>query len=181
MDTFVYLLRGQGGLLTSPGVDYMASEITRLGLSPRVYDWNKWMDVVADIITKPVKSNFVVEGFSLGGNATTWIEEVLKTGTIEGQRVSIPTSHEIALLLALDPSTWTLVSPLLSNVRRAVLFHDVDPLNPVGHAEFVAGTGFDPHNLIVYQTYDLHLFVDLDPWIQQICLAEIKSLLARTT
>lgn len=49
--------------------------------------------------------------------------------------------------------------PLGKNVRRAICFHDTNPLNPVGHAYLKKGPDFNG-TLITIDTSDLHLNVD---------------------
>jgi len=184
LPTLVYLIHGQGGKATSLGIDWMAAEINKIkGTRVKVFDWGDWQSIVRDIYTKPVKSHIILIGYSLGANATEWIQQVLKTGSLQGNHIvsKLVPGYSIGLLVAMDPSIWTVSVPLLSNVRHALLFHNVNPVNVVGHADLVAGTGFNPSNLRVVTTWDLHWSpipgtdVDTDPYNRQIVIAAVKA------
>ena len=161
----IHLLRGLGGNALSQGMDDFEHVIQSRYPHARVkiWDWNEWHAVVTDMRRQPVGTPFVLIGYSMGANEVTGIAE---------------TGIPIVLLVAMDPTLWDSMSPLLPSVRRAVLFHDVNPLNIVGHAELTAGKGFDPRRLIVHTTWDLHSEIDKDIAIRNIILAELATALA---
>lgn len=86
----------------------------------------------------------VILGYSNGGSELTYVCQM---------------GFPVDLALALDPTIWLSMVPLGKNVRRAICFHDTNPLNPVGHAYLKKGPDFNG-TLITIDTSDLHLNVD---------------------
>lgn len=158
---FIALLRGLGDVATSAGIDTLAAKLRVKYPYAHVivYNWYDWQHTITDMRAQPPGTTFVVIGYSMGANETTGISDA-----------GLP----IKLLVAMDPTIWDTVSPLHGNVAKALLFHDVNPLNPVGHAVLTAGEGFDPHNLTVITIWNWHLNVDTDVQVQAHTLSAIE-------
>jgi hypothetical protein len=156
-----YVLYGQGGAFFSPGIANLAGRLR--AISPRlevaVYTWSDHNAVVSDIRRQPEGTRFVIIGYSLGANATTWISN----------DVTVP----IDLIVAYDPSVLSTVTPAGSNVRRAILYHN-SSLEPFGHAR-IPGPTVETH-----ETSMAHVAVQFSEQLHAITFDAVRRVLDST-
>jgi pimeloyl-ACP methyl ester carboxylesterase len=161
-----YFFRGQGGSFTSPGVDNLAAYAKQVkGVRfAHVYNWDQHPAAIENIsiLSKEKGEKFFLFGFSLGGNACTWVADRLPKVSFE---------H----LIALDPTIWTTNSPLKSNVKKALVFHNRNWLNIFGLATLYPGSGFKASNLETINIWDFHLAASLNKKYQDRVLKEITE------
>lgn len=139
----IYVIYGQGGIITSGGMAVLAGRIR--GLWPQAvvstHGWNNPGAIARDVLVQPASTQIVLVGYSLGANCTTWVSQAV------GER-------EIALAVAYDPSVLSIVTNPGANVKRLLLYHNSD-WEPEGHAVF-AGKQIEttqismPHLAICY-------------------------------
>jgi hypothetical protein len=134
----------------------MAAQARKLGHQADVFVYEQIDQAKAKCLLM-LRGGFkiVVVGYSLGAG----------TATLLGWYVPLD------LLIALDPSVWGYNYFINKKfVKRSVLWHGTNPLEPLGHAG--TNLGFD----VIHDTLDPHLFIDLDPAIQADVFAEIKTI-----
>jgi hypothetical protein len=159
MTVYCAFIRGQGGQITSPGMDQMAAKARALGIQADVFNYQDIASVNAAIARHRVQGHKIaVVGYSLGA------------GTVE----AISAQHiHLDLLMALDPSMLGYNYKLdPKTTKLSILWHDSDWLlsGPLGHA------GLDLGFNIVHETLDPHLFIDIDPTIQANVLGNLVNL-----
>lgn len=161
---YVHLLRGQGGVYTSAGVDAMGKKIQAMAPSASVKTWNwgDWQNTLRDLRFHKGDAVRVVIGYSLGANAATWIEAA-------GPEL------QIDLLVALDPTVWSTMQPIHKNVKKVLLFKNDNPLNVVGLAGVTLTPGFDMSRMTVVHTLKPHLEEDWDPDITAQIVMAVRS------
>ena len=108
MSTYAALVRGQGGFLTSPGIDLLAADARRQGVVADVFNYSDWVAIEAVIRQRRGMGDKVaVVGFSLGNS----------TGTYLGTR------DRIDLLICIFESSFAAnYPPDHDNVGHSVLF-----------------------------------------------------------
>lgn len=157
-----YVLYGQGAAKTSIGMVLLAGQLRKLDprLSVTQHNWKDYGTVVADIRRLPAQTPVVVVGYSLGANATTWISNAVPFRAIK-------------LVVAYDPSIWSLVLPAGPNIERALLYHNNGP-DPWGHARIFG--------LQVETTETLmpHLAVDFSNKLHSKTLDAVRRVLKET-
>jgi C1A family cysteine protease len=169
----IYLLRGQGGVATSGGVDQMANTLRSRypSASVSVWDWGQWQQAYSDMRNNAAdaSSRNILIGYSLGANGVDWI--------------SVQTPRpKIDLGVFLDPTVWSQLFPIHDNVQRALVFKNDNPVNVVGLANVPTVPDFDMRRLTVIHTWLPHLEEDWDPSIQQTILAAVdKAIQAMAT
>jgi hypothetical protein len=155
----VYVLYGQFGATFSPGMTNLAERLR--ALSPRLevatYDWSDYAAVVSDIRNQPKGTRFVIVGYSLGANATTWISSNVQ-------------SVQIDLIVAYDPSVLSIVTPAGSNVRRAILYHNNSP-ESLGHARITGPT------VEVHESTTSHLAVQFSEQLHAVTFDAVRQVL----
>jgi len=162
-----YIMYGLGNEASSGGMDTLAAEIQKISplisVAP-VYDYYNWEDIVTDIKKQPSSTKIIVIGYSMGANRVTNIA------------AAIPKTP-ISLLVAYDPTVYSPVLPLGSNVKQAICFHSTtfNLLGNVGHALLTAGPGFNKKNLQTISTTDTHPYVDTDQKLHDHTLAAVKT------
>jgi hypothetical protein len=161
----VEFLEGLGDDFTSPGVLAMAAQVRKLGadFSATVRRWYQWRDAATALKARQPGDARAVVGYSNGGSEVTGVSDA---------------GFPLDLLVALDPTIWLACSPLHGNVKRAICFHNVNPVSsfpPVGHASLTTAPDFKG-TLRTIDTWDLHMNVDTDPVIQAAVLAAIRQL-----
>lgn len=161
-----HVLRGQGGWWTSPGMDDLGTEISKLGCTTRVWNWRDWQEVTRDINANGGPTMII--GYSMGGNAATWI-----LGGVQG----VPgVHHPVALAVFMDPTTYSVVTPLTGNIQRAVLFRGTNPFSIVGGADVTRGPNF--HGSYLARTTGVwHIWVQVDGPIRSMILGEVSMAL----
>jgi hypothetical protein len=115
-----YVIFGQDGRITSLGMASLATRIEAMGVKTSTHVW-KYPDIIAqDIRGLPVSEPVAIIGYSLGANATTWISNKV--------------NRSINLIVAYDPSVWSMIEPAGSNVTRLLLYHNNAVTNIFGKA-----------------------------------------------
>jgi hypothetical protein len=157
-----YVILGQGSYITS---FCMASFAKRLrSIDPRMivttHNWNKYGDVAREIMRASITQPVVVIGYSLGGNATTWITNALPLKFFE-------------LVVAYDPSVLTTTLPAGLNIKRLLLYHN-NSLDPWGHAR-IRGLQVE-----TVETYMSHLAVDCSKKLHDRTIRAVTDVLRNT-
>lgn len=147
--TRVYVIYGQGGILTSYGMSQLAARIAAKWPAAKVttHVWKtSIVEIVPDIQRLPVARPVILIGYSLGANAVDWISDKLP-------------GRQIALSVAYDPSVLSIVTQPGPNVKRLLLYHNTNA-EPEGHAVFdgkqVERTEIAMPHLSVCFNEDLH-------------------------
>ena len=157
----LYFLYGQGDAITSPGIVALANKYRQnSSLRVRTECWYQWIDTIKDINARAAeKVPRLAVGFSMGGNALTWILGGVMT--YPGIRATFDWACFI------DPTTLSIITPLQANrVKKVLHFHN-NSFDPVGHANLTAAADFNHLSLEVVETYAPHLTLDLLPSVQQ--------------
>jgi hypothetical protein len=119
----IFVIYGQGGILTSFGMSLLAGRIAKAWPKSTVTT-HTWKPSIVDIvpIIKDISmlEPIVLIGYSLGANAVDWVA------------AAVPT-RPIALSVAYDPSVLSIVTQPGKNVKRLLLYHNID-IEPEGHA-----------------------------------------------
>lgn len=152
----IWMIDGQGGALTNQGWRAFARRLASLGYTVS-YGW--WARDPGAIVKSIIEENPIITvllGYSLGGNATTWVaNELLSRGI------------KVDLLVAYDPTVNAVIYPLMSNVRRAVCYRQTSHIGTsmfFGRGILLRGAGgpeIDIYNiatdhLLVQYRSDLH-------------------------
>lgn len=122
MTTHIYVIYGQGGIITSFGMKLLANRIQKQWPTAVVttHDWYDPRLLAADIVKSNLTKTILI-GYSLGANCVTWI----------GQDYLGP----IDLAVCYDPSRLSIVTQPGPNIKRLLLYHNTD-IEPEGHAIF---------------------------------------------
>jgi hypothetical protein len=119
----IYIMYGQGGIVTSFGMYQLSQRISKRWPSA-VVTTHSWDDpnAIAEDMVKSVVPRILI-GYSLGANCVTWAAAAnLRT--------------EVELGVCYDPSVLSIVTQPTANVKRLLLYHNTD-IEPEGHAIFV--------------------------------------------
>lgn len=163
----IYIGYGLGGRMWSAGMeDNLAKKLRALGPHvdvPPTRSWTEWRSVMDEINGKvPLGTKVVLIGHSMDGNAITWIANGVK--------------RSIDLLVAYDPTVWSSVYPLKSNVQKAIGIHGNDFWSFVGKAYLSRATG-STVKLTTIETNDPHVAIDDDNALHAKTIAAVKELL----
>jgi hypothetical protein len=154
---------GQGGLVTSRGFLSLSRQIRRLDRN-RVHiellNWRWWSNVPRKVGRDPRSSPIIIIGFSLGGNATTWVSNRLLW-------------RRINLMVAYDPSIYATVQPALLNVSRLLVYHNNGP-STFGHA-YIPGFHVETTEISMP-----HLQVENNQSLHNLTLDAVSRVLAET-
>src|SRR5262252_8466307 len=114
----LYLLRGDGGRLTSMGIDEMARTVREWNLPNvrvQVFDWRQFRQVIADINGHSAFDRFrQIVGYSIGGNAATWILGGLNHGDIKFSGINCQVDYAVFI----DPTWLSYLTPLTSKTLK---------------------------------------------------------------
>lgn len=118
----VYVIYGQGGIITSYGMKLLANKI-ETQFPHSIVTCHSWDDPhsIANDMSKWFNMPIVLIGYSLGANCVTWAAEDFK-GVVD-------------LAVCYDPSVLSIVINPGTNVKRLLLYHNND-IEPEGHAVF---------------------------------------------
>jgi len=160
------LMYGLGGRAWSAGIaDKLGPKLRVLPnvFCPPTYHWTDWPKIVDAIHGQPSGMKIVVAGHSMGANEIPNVAAAIAPLVLD-------------LAIGYDPTIWFPCAALTPNVRKAICFHSVNWLNPIGHAIFSA---VDPRRtmLTTYDTPDLHTDIDDDDGLHGIVVSAIKTLL----
>ena len=154
----IYVIYGQGGFLTSMGMSQLAQRIAKMFPTSYIttHNWKYPSLISNDIKALPtlIYKKIIVIGYSLGANSVT----------IVGQ------NHIIDLAICYDPSVLGAVVQPNSNIKRLLLYHNVDR-EPEGHLIFT-GPQVERTDVSLW-----HLGVCYNEALHQKTLAAIASLI----
>lgn len=153
MNVYAAFIRGQGGALTSPGMDQMAAQAHAAGIAADVFDYEDVRGIEDAIAAKHDDGTAIaVVGYSLGVSTATYLQ----------------TSYPFDLVLCIAASSFGQNYPIdKKRTRRSVLWRGPEPLSNAG-----GDLNFD----VVHDALLPHLLMDTDPGIQAAVLAELKQL-----
>lgn len=153
--TRIFVLMGQGGRLTSPGMVSLAGRLKQHG-DTTLHSWDD-ADVIPSINRSTLK--IAVVGYSLGANAIGHIGSYAK--------------RQIDLGVAYDPSR---LSPLANNgIEYAPNFKRVLCYQNVG-AWFFGGAGYAGKNVETVKVSTFHLAIQFDEMLHAKTIAAIAGL-----
>jgi hypothetical protein len=121
----VFIIYGQGGIITSYGMYLLANRI-RMQWPSSIVTTHYWDDPtsIQETIRPLSRSEKVVLiGYSLGANCVTWVSNGIFPVTID-------------LAVCYDPSVLSIVMQPKLNVKKLLLYHNTD-IEPEGHAVFI--------------------------------------------
>jgi dienelactone hydrolase len=151
----VYVMYGQGGIVTSPGMLDLAGRLRKLGNTVSTHNWDDYNRIAADIRRLPATTPVVLVGFSLGAGSTT--------------RVASGVKRKIALAVAYDPSIWDRFPAAGKNIDRLLLYRNGGP-DLWGHARI---TG---KQVETTEVFSFHLAVQFDERLHRKTIAAIRRL-----
>ena len=161
-----HVIYGQGGRLTSLGMDKLADRIRMLRAPVLMWGWREY-DKIIRVVAEQVKRGRVpvIAGYSLGANSASWIAHELPQVTF-------------ALLALIDPSNglpWlglpARVYPIGLNVKRTIHFKNVGP-SILGHSAIVG------NNVEVRKVVGWHPLLDFDESIQKAIVDAVQQVVA---
>jgi pimeloyl-ACP methyl ester carboxylesterase len=153
----VYVMYGQGGVLTSPGMLQLAGRLRKLGNTVTTHNWDEYNRIAADIRKMPASTPVVLIGFSLGAGSTTRVA------------LGVP-KRRIALAVAYDPSIWDRIPAAGKNIQRLLLYRNGGP-DLWGHATI---TGKQVETTDVYS---MHLAVQFDERLHAKTINAVKRVM----
>jgi len=156
---------GLGGRAWSAGMeDLLAKKLRALGCDcPPTYQWTDWQRQARDIRAQSAATKIVIAGHSMDAN--------------ELPNIAAAAVRPIDLLAGYDPTIWYPCSLIPANVKRALCFHGVNWLNPIGHARYGVADARKT-KLVTYNTTDLHENIDDDNGLHGIVINAVRTLLA---
>lgn len=152
-----YVITGQGGRITSGGMVSLASSIKQIpNTVVSIHPW-KYPNIIArDIKRLSSSTKIAIVGYSLGANATTWVSKAVYP-------------RKVDLIVAYDPSIYSIVTPAPRNVVRGVLYHN-NGRSMLGHA-VIPGP-----QMVTVEVSQGHLSVDYNRNLHQRTLTELRRL-----
>ncbi len=155
-----YVIYGQGGAVTSMGMRSLASRLATIpGLTVTTHKWKYPNVVVNDIRRQRATERIILIGYSLGANATTWISSAVRPRTID-------------LAVAYDPSVYSYLRSVGTNVRRFILYHN-NGRSRFGHA-YIEGKQVE-----TIEINEGHLSVDFDQRLHARTIEAVKRAMRR--
>ncbi len=176
----VYLLLGglvgTDGTVTSAGMFRLANMLRELpDTTVTTYNWNNWPDAYRAILANQGKAKIVVIGYSGGGSRATWL-------------ANMPSKPRIDLMVHYDPSPRWQMKPIGTNVKKALCYHNTQPLmwvpgiGSLGGGEVVASAAAkEVLAMPAIETVDIaeqHFLVQVDQSLHQRTVDAVRSLLA---
>lgn len=150
MNGRVFVMYGQGGIVTSYGMYLLSQRIQKQWDTAKVtcHAWDDPGAVAKAAYTwehAHPASRIILIGYSLGANCVTWAAAT----------AGVP----IDLAVCYDPSVLSIVTNPTLNVKRLLLYHNND-IEPEGHAVFtgpmVETTQIDMFHLAICYSEALH-------------------------
>ena len=176
----VYLLLGglvgTDGTVTSAGMFHLANMLRELPDTTVItYNWNNWPDAYRAILANQGRAKIVVIGYSGGGSRATWL-------------ANMPSKPQIDLMVHYDPSPRWQMKPIGTNVKKALCYHNTQPLmwvpgiGSLGGGEVVASAAAkEVPATPAIETVDIaeqHFLVQVDQSLHQRTVDAVRSLLA---
>jgi pimeloyl-ACP methyl ester carboxylesterase len=176
----VYLLLGglvgTDGTVTSAGMFHLANMLRELPeTTVTTYNWNNWPDAYRAILANQGKAKIVVIGYSGGGSRATWL-------------ANMPSKPQIDLMVHYDPSPRWQMKPIGTNVKKALCYHNTQPLmwvpgiGSLGGGELVpSAAARDVLDTPAIETVDIaeqHFLVQVDQSLHQRTVDAVRSLVS---
>jgi pimeloyl-ACP methyl ester carboxylesterase len=153
----VFVLYGQGGIVSSPGMLALANNIRAIDrqLVVTTHNWDEYASVAATIKKLPPDVPVVLIGYSLGAGVTTWISN------------SLP-KRRIDLIVAYDTSIWQPQQAAGKNVKRLLLYRN-GGFDLWGHAR-IPGAMVETTEVVMF-----HLAVQFDAKLHSKTIAAVRK------
>ena len=151
------LLRGQGGIITSSGIDQLGRELDALRpVRVDVLDQEEYNTAVGLLRETPTNWPKVLIGFSLGANWLPWIA---------GRVGRMP----IVRLYGIDPSRLDRIDPVPDNVEKAVCFYHPK-------AWIFGGARYTGHNVETVWMNVWHLLIGSSKPVHDRIIGDVRQL-----
>ena len=170
LEGHVYLLRGLAGDIYSLGMDQLADQVTRRGVTATVHGMTEYSFLADEIIRKyragEERGPIMLIGHSTGGDLTIAMAQKLKAADIP-----------VALAFGFDP---TRIAPNVpSNVELFINLYQT--YNPIGGGEEAPGSGFHGRliNVDLHEhTEIVHITLDKSPVLHDLVAQKILAVAA---
>jgi pimeloyl-ACP methyl ester carboxylesterase len=150
-------LFGPDGSVDSRGMIDLAARLKPFGGVTVVY-WSSYETAISQILATPKDDPIILVGYSGGGSRATWVAGAVYP-------------RPIKLLVAYDPSPSWQMTPLKTNVERALCYHNNTPLMlGLGGGE-ITGVAHIENIEIAEQ----HLALQYDESLHQRTIAAVKE------
>jgi pimeloyl-ACP methyl ester carboxylesterase len=165
-------LVGTDGTVTSAGMFHLANMLRELpDTTVTTYNWSSWPDAYRAILANQGKAKIVVVGYSGGGSRATWL-------------ANMPSKPQIDLMVYYDPSPRWQMKPIGANVKKALCYHNTQPLmwvpgiGSLGGGELVAKAGeiFAAPAIETVDIAEQHFLVQVDQSLHQRTVDAVRSL-----
>lgn len=163
---YVFLMYGLGDASTSAGMDVLAASIRTKG--PRfvvapTFSWRQRATVIERINKLPKGAKVMLFGNSMGANAIPMVTNACPAG-------------DFVLVGGYDPTIWWSCPAFTGrNVKKGILYHGTNWLNPIGHARY---TEAFPGQFEIVKTSTLHGSIDDDLRLHRHTLDEVEEWMA---
>ena len=169
-------LVGADGTVTSAGMFHLANMLRALpDTTVTTYNWNNWPDAYRAILANQGKAKIVVIGYSGGGSRATWL-------------ANMPSKPQIDLMVHYDPSPRWQMKPIGTNVKKALCYHNTQPLmwvpgiGSLGGGELVASAAAkEVLATPAIETVDIaeqHFLVQVDQSLHERTVDAVRSLVS---
>jgi pimeloyl-ACP methyl ester carboxylesterase len=171
-------LVGTDGTVTSAGMFHLANMLRELpDTTVTTYNWNSWPEAYRAILANQGKAKIVVIGYSGGGSRATWL-------------ANMPSKPQIDLMVYYDPSPRWQMKPISANVKRALCYHNTNPMmwvpgiGTLGGGELVASAAAKAGDVLAgpaIETVDIaeqHFLVQVDQSLHQRTVDAVRSLVS---
>lgn len=160
MGKTVFVMYGQGGVLTSPGMYALGARIKAAGNNVAYFSARRPDLVEQAIRSFKEKAKVAIIGYSLGANYATWVADAVYPRAID-------------LVVAYDPTVNAPIKSLRENVKRAICYRQTGYV--LTSALFGRGVLVGPQVEIVNTAND-HLLVQFDEALHRRTLAAIEEI-----
>jgi pimeloyl-ACP methyl ester carboxylesterase len=156
-------LWGSDGFVTSAGIVTLAKMLEPFG-NVQVLTWDKYADAAYIKIPRTARGKVILIGYSGGGSRATWLAST--------------TDSSIDLLIAIDPSPSRQVRSLGPNVKRAICFHNNNPMMPSIYGPLGGGRLTGIKDIATHEISEQHLLVQYDGDIREKVIAAVRAAVA---
>ena len=153
-------LWGSDGWVTSSGIVTLARMLEPFG-KVQVLTWDKFHEADYLKLPRTAAGKVILIGYSGGGSRATWLAAL--------------TGSPIDLLIAIDPSPSRQVRSLTPNVKRAICFHNRNPMMPSIYGSLGGGRLVGIKDITTYEISQQHLLVQFDGDIREKVIAAVKA------
>ncbi len=165
-----YILRGgilPGGVdgpVSSAGMDSLARQLRGLNINinTMVYNWGDTGSLLRDLANEPNDRKAILIGYSGGGSRATWVANSIR--------------HWIDLMVLYDPSPKWQMQPIGKNVRKAICYHNLNPMMPSFYGMLGGGLLTGSTKIEIVEISEQHLLVQADQRLHDRTLAAVKEL-----